>query len=217
MEAKDLRINQLIEVTVDEDDSDYRHLASRIEEITDDHLHISVPMRKGELLPLRVGQYLIINFIIKGHSYVFNTIIVNRRLNPLPILIIQKPTQISEIQRRQWVRVPAKLPLRFRASAHEKDVKPSEGNSLDISGGGILFLTADAVEDGQIIELEINLPNRTPVFCKAKILRTVEKASQIGQPNKVILEYYEISEGHRDKIVNYIFEKQREWIRKGVL
>jgi c-di-GMP-binding flagellar brake protein YcgR len=173
-------------------------------------------MRKGELLPLRVGQYLKIT-LYQRHSFFFNTVIVNRKLNPLPVLIVQKPTQLFEIQRRQWVRVPAKIFIRYRRAVMEEGIKPYEGYTIDISGGGILFLTEDPLEQGEIIELEINLPDRRPIFCKAQILRILEKASQKGQMTKAILEYRDLTEGQRDKIVKYVFEKQREWIRRGIL
>lgn len=217
MQAEDLRINQLIEISVDEESSNYKFLASRIEEVTKDHLHVAVPMKKGELLPLRVRQHLNVNISFKGKSYMFKTIIVNRRLDPFPILVINKPTKFTEIQRRQWVRVPTKLVLRFREIGSGQNIEPYIGETLDISGGGLLFITHDPVEAEQLIELEIGLPGRTPLFCKAKIIRVVEKPKKEGGTSKVILEYTEISEGQRDRIVSYIFEKQREWIRKGLL
>jgi len=217
MEVKDIKINQLIEITVDEEDTDYKNLPSRIEEVTEQYFHISVPMRKGELLPLRVGQYLKINFVCRGRSFMFKTVVVNRRLNPLPVLIVNKPAQLQEIQRRRWVRVPVKIELRFRKMADDGEIQPFEGSTVDISGGGIQFVTLDAVEAGDILELEIDLPNSRPVFCRAKVLRVLERATKKGQFNKAILEYQEISEGQRDRIIKFVFEKQREWIRRGIL
>ncbi|MDD3364041.1 MAG: flagellar brake domain-containing protein [Syntrophomonas sp.] len=217
MQAKDFRINQLIEISVDEEGTDYKFMASRIEEVTAEHLHVAVPMRKGELLPLRVRQHLNINMFFKGKSFVFKTVIVARHLDPFPVLVVVKPDKFVEIQRRQWVRVPTKLAMRFRAISSGKNEKPYVGETVDISGGGLLFVTLDPVEEGQMVELEIALPGPTPLFCKAKLLRILEKPKKEGATSKVILEFTEISEGQRDRIISYIFEKQREWIRKGLI
>lgn len=217
MKVKDLRINQLIEISLDEDETEYKNMASRIEEITDEHLHVAVPMRKGELIPLRVRQHLDINILFKGKSYMFKTVIAARRLKPFPVLIIAKPDQFTEIQRRQWVRVPAKLGLRFREINAAKSQAPYIGETIDISGGGLLFSTADPVEAEQLVELEITLPGLTPIFCQAQILRILEKPKKERLNSKVILEFTEISEAQRDRIISFIFEKQREWIRKGLL
>ncbi len=217
MLAKDFRINQLVEISVDEEGSDYKNLASRIEEVTAEHLHIAVPMKRGELLPLRVRQHLNISIFFKGKSFMFKTIIVARHLDPFPVLVVVKPDKFIEIQRRQWVRVPTKLAMRYRAINSAKNVEPYVGETIDISGGGLLFATLDPVEEGQMVELEIALPGPTPLFCKAKLLRILEKPKKEGASSKIILEFTEISEGQRDRIISYIFEKQREWIRKGLI
>lgn len=217
MQAKDLKINQLIEISVDEEGTDYKYLASRIEEITAEHIRVAAPMKRGEILPLRVRQQLDINVFYKGKLFVFKTVIVARRWDPFPVLVLVKPDKFIEIQRRQWVRMPARLAMRFRAISSEQNVEPYKGETVDISGGGLLFVTLDPVEEGQIVELEIGLPGRTPLFCKAKILRILGKTKQDGATSKIILEFTEINEGQRDRIISYIFEKQREWIRKGLV
>jgi len=217
MQTKDFRINQLIEISVDEEGTVYKNLASRIEEITAEHIHVAVPMKKGELLPLRVRQNLNISISFNGKSFMFKTVIVARHLDPFPILVVLKPDKFIEIQRRKWVRVPTKLPMRFREINAGNNEEPYVGETVDISGGGLLFVTLCPVEEGQMVELEIGLPGRSPLFCKAKILRILEKPKKKGATSKIILEFTEISEGQRDRIISYIFEKQREWIRKGLI
>jgi len=217
MQANDLKINQLLEITVDEPGTSYKGLASRIEEVTRDHLHVAVPMKQGELLPLRVRQHLDITVFFKGKTFLFKTVVVARKLDPFPVLVVNKPTKFTQIQRRQWVRLPCKLPIRFREVGAGPSVEPSIGETLDISGGGLLFITHSPVEAGQIVELELNLPTPPPLFCKAKLLRLLESPKVEGGSSKVISEFAEISEGMRDRIISFIFEKQREWIRKGLL
>jgi c-di-GMP-binding flagellar brake protein YcgR len=215
MQVKDLKVNQLIEITVDEEGTEYKNLASRIEEISEEHIHVSVPMQRGEILPLRVGLNVKVNFVLEGHSFVFTTRITDRKSNPIPVLSLAKPDRIVEIQRRMWVRVAVNIPVDFHVKGQSDKIY--RGKTMDISGGGILLLCDANVSAGQILHLQINLPNRDPVFCKALVLRVIKQDTSKKELHKVVLEYQEISDGQRDKIMSFIFEKQREWIRKGLL
>lgn len=219
MQVKDLKVNQLIEITVDEEGSSYKNLASRIEEVTQQYLHVSIPMKKGQILPIRVRQKISIRLNNKGRSFQFDTVVVQRKLYPIPVLIVQKPETMIEIQRRQWVRVPATILMRYcmKNETEEESSPIYEATTVDISGGGICFLTKDPIEAGKIIDAEINLPNREPIFCQIKVLRLLEQAKKEGETSKAVSEFYDISENQRDRIVSFVFEKQREWIKKGLI
>lgn len=216
MQVKELRVNQLIEITVDEEDNDYKNLASRIEEITEQHVHISVPMLKGEILPLRVGLRVIINFVNDGHSYAFASRIAGRKTDPLPLLSLLKPEKIDEIQRRKWVRLAVSIPVHFSVNG-EKNGEIYQGTTLDISGGGVLFVSSTKVMAGQLLNLQIEVPKRGFVVCRGVVLRSFQDHAGKQENYRVIIEFIEIAEGQRDKIMSFIFEKQREWIRKGLL
>jgi len=217
MHPKDLKVNQLLEITVDEEGSPYKNLPSRIEEVSSKYLHVSIPMKRGQILPIRVRQKLTMTLNQRGRSFQFETIVVSRQLHPIPVLIVIKPESFIEIQRRQWVRVPASIHLRY-CIVNEAEASPIyEGTTVDISGGGLCLLTKDPIEAGDIVDIELNFPGREPLFCQLKILRLLEKASKEGETSKAVCEYNEINENQRDIIVSFIFEKQREWIQKGLL
>lgn len=217
MQVKDLNVNQLIEITLDEEETEFKHLASRIEEVSEQNLSISIPTKKGQLMPFRIKQKLIIDVHYKGRSFQFDSIIEDRKFYPIPVLIIRKPDILNEIQRRHWVRVPATLYLRYCLQSEEKFKPINLGTTLDISGGGICFLTNDAVEAEQILEMEINLPDRDPVLCQVKILRYQEIEGKRPASKKVFAEYLDITEAQRDRIVSFVLEKQRELIKKGLI
>ncbi|MEA1961738.1 MAG: flagellar brake domain-containing protein [Bacillota bacterium] len=217
MKVKDLKVNQRIEITVDEEDTVYKSMSCRVEEITGQYIYISVPTLRGEILPLRVGLRVTVNFVQEGHSFVFNSRIVDRNMKPMPLLGLAKPYKIIEIQRRLWVRVGVNIPVEYDLKGStDKESYGGKGSSIDISGGGILIITTKPVDPGQILNLQIQLPNREPVYCAAKVLRVFQEDVN-KKKYKVVLEYHEISEGQRDQIMKFIFEKQREWIRKGLL
>jgi c-di-GMP-binding flagellar brake protein YcgR len=214
MKPGKLRINQLIELEVEIVPDQILNLPSRIEGIEGNNVYISVPMYRGELIPLRVGQNVKIYLNEKEVTYTFFTTILGRKWQNIPVLVIQKPSSLTKIQRRSFMRLPIKLDFYFRAVGDESDFK--KGETIDISGGGALFITEEEIEEGQVLEVELYLPKRKPFFCTAKVLRILERAKKKGDKNKVAVEYFDISEGKRDQIIGFIFEKQREWIRKGL-
>jgi hypothetical protein len=81
-----------------------------------------------------------------------------------------------------------------------------------LSEGGLGFTTMEAISEGDICALEIMLP----VFPIA-IIKTLGKAVRItALPEggaSIGLQFINIKEEDRDKIVHYIFKKQREWLR----
>ena len=86
---------------------------------------------------------------------------------------------------------------------------PIEAN---LSEGGLGFTTMEEFSEGDICTLEIMLP----VFPIA-IIKTLGKAVRIkALPEggaSIGLQFINIKEEDRDKIVHYIFKKQREWLR----
>ncbi|MEN6460470.1 MAG: PilZ domain-containing protein [Syntrophomonas sp.] len=214
MKANDLRENQLIEIEVDTDSNEQLLLPSRIEEVVDNYLHVSVPMYRGTILPLRVGETIKIYINFNDNTYVFYALVVGRKWNKIPLLIIEKPDQFIKIQRRGFLRLPVAVPIKYRPAGENTELY--DGVTVDISGGGALLSTQCSIEEGQILEMEIDLPDREPVFCRARVIRLLERRTREGQINKAALQFSEIIEGKRDKIINFIFEKQREWIKKGL-
>ena len=217
MQVKDLNVNQLLEISLDEEGTELKNLASRIEEISDNYLYVSIPTKKGQLIPFRVKQKLKIEVHYKGSFFQFETIIENRKFYPIPVLVVRKPEILMETQRRNWVRVPSTLHLRYCLQSEEKFKPINIATTVDISGGGLCFLTNDPIEAGQILDVEINMPERDPVFCQVKVVRLQQPDGKKLTTTKVFSSYLDITETQRDRIVSYVLEKQRELIKKGLI
>jgi c-di-GMP-binding flagellar brake protein YcgR len=215
MKPEDLKINQLVEIELKEGDAS-EYLPSRIEEIKEKHLYISMPMRKGALLPMRIGQELQVILRHRNSTVGFLTRVAGRRREPLPYLIITKPERIVPVsQKREYVRLNVSLPVRFRV-VNEEGGQIQEGVTIDISAGGALFSTQAEVKAGQEMEIQIQLTPENTFSCLAHAIRIFEKGTKDKNAIRVAIEYNGINEAQRDKIFKFIFEKQREWIKKGI-
>jgi len=218
MKINNLKINQLIEIEVNTDGKT-EYLPSRIEEIKDKYLYISMPMRKGALLPMRLGEEIKVIVRQKNATFGFLTKIAGRRRDPIPYLIVEKPEQFVKVnQKREFVRLEVSLPIRFRIVDEENpDNGIEEGTTVDISAGGALFSTQAEIKAGQKIEIDLQLSNKGSFFCRANVVRVFERGKNEKNAVRVAIEYNDISESQRDKIFRFIFEKQREWIKKGLI
>lgn len=217
MKVKDLKINQLIEIEVNQGEKT-EYLPSRIEEIKEKYIYISMPMRKGALLPMRLGEEIKIILRQKNGTFGFFTKIAGRRREPIPYLIIDKPERfISVNQKREFVRLEVNLSVRFRVVDGDNRGPIEEGMTIDISAGGILFSTQADIKAGQKIEMELQLSDKESFFSQAHAIRVFERGKHEKNSVRVAIEYDDISESQRDRIFRFIFEKQREWIQKGIL
>lgn len=217
MKVKDLKVNQLIEIEVNHDDKT-EYLPSRIEEIKEKYMYISMPMRKGTLLPMRLGEDIKIIIRHKNSTFGFITKVVGRRREPIPYLIINKPEQFITVnQKREFVRLAVNLSVRFRVIDGDNQGPIEEGMTIDISAGGALFSTQADIKAGQKIEMELQLSDEESFFSLAHAIRVFERGKHEKNAVRAAIEFDDISESQRDRIFRFIFEKQREWIKKGLL
>lgn len=218
MKPEDIRINQLLEIEIE---GEKERLASRVEEIKDNYLFISMPMKKGALVPLWPGQEIRLIFRDKHSSVGGASRVVSRRREPLPHLIVNRPLKLVPVnQKREFVRLPVSLNVRFKVlddTAVKTDEPPEimEGTTIDISAGGLLFTTKALLCTNQLLELELKLTEKDSIYCKANVVRVFDRKHQ-NEDWKVALIYEDIHERQRDRIFKFIFDKQREWIKKGL-
>jgi hypothetical protein len=108
-------------------------------------------------------------------------------------------------QRREFVRVP---------SAHQVEVAKERGgdaigaHAIDISGGGMLVSGADGLPLGAHVRFSLNLgANSAPIEGHAQVVRA-------GDEGKRALVFDEISKSDRQRLIHFVFERQREALAK---
>jgi len=216
MRPEDIRINQLVEIELQSGE----RLPSRIEETTAKYLHISMPIRQAALLPLAVGEDIRLVFRFKHSTFACSCQVMGRRREPIPCLIVNRPQFLERInQKREYVRLAVNLPLQFRLikEGEESEERPVlEGVTFDISAGGMLFTTNYSLQAGQEIEVQLDLPDLESVFTIGRVVRVFEPHLR-GETRRIAVEFTNISDVQKDRIFKYIFSKQREWIKRGIV
>lgn len=174
-------------------------------------LHITLPMEKGRIIPLRVGTAVRINITEKDGVYSFAENIIRRVTTPYAHFIINYPKKIERVQRRNYVRMLLNVPVEMVT----EDEVVHRGVSIDVSGGGMLI--AFAKKEFTLntnVTLRFKLTNGND-YCgiKGVIKREREFEPVDGVPNSKKgygIDFTEIDQKKREEIISYLFELQRE-------
>ncbi len=218
---ENLRINQLMDIVI-EGDTFREYYPVRIENIDEQSLFIGMPMKQGGIIRLQIGQEIRCVFRNGNQYYTFSTIVTGLIKNPIPMLITDRPTQLSKInQKRAYVRIEVVLPIEYRLLGDSDDDLENDreifykGQTVNVSAGGVLLSTDVRLEPRQLMEIKLYIPNYDPFCSKARVLRIFDKVDFRRKNIWAAIQYMEISDAKRDKLFNYIFEKERELINKA--
>ena len=122
---------------------------------------------------------------------------------------ITSSKQIGSSQHeRNWFRLKTKAEFRWIPADQAARVRTNKYKSdhlIDISGGGMCFSTAEKLKSGDRIKILLSTGAGEPLFLDGEVGR-------VGEDNaiyKVSVEFVGIRDGHRDRIVTWILNRQR--------
>ena len=211
------------------------------EVVNDERLIISNPIHEGHLYAMerRYGYYF--RFYIENQGmYLFKGVMIERLLyDNLPSISIALDSEIKRIQRRKFYRVNFKSKGHFLIEKkipeheiakkkallnskfkNEKDLIIEEATiekfpfeSLDLSGGGIRVLTRKVFESGELIKGEVLLNNMWNKF-SGEVTRVQKKDDNHYE---VGIRFIDLDSATQSRIVSYVFEIERNLIKKGLM
>lgn len=187
---------------------------TRIEEVGERILAVGAPFNHGEVVPLREGTKVKLTFWDELAAYSFEGKIMQRIAVPIPMFVLELTDSVAKVQRRNYVRIPALYPVSFRSVTKEGLSDLHKGTMLDLSGGGMRFLTKERVENKSLLYAILTLPKgdlKTPI----RVCR-VEKIED-SKHYTVSVEFHDISERERDLIIRCVFDIQRAMRKKGLV
>ncbi len=218
---QDIKVNLLLDMVI-ENELQPEYYPVRVEDLQDQYVYLSIPMKKGRLLRFEIGQEVRCAFRNSQKYYGFVGTVEEVSLKPIPVLKIQMPASCIEVpQRRNFVRLPVTLPVRFRPidesvpDPDNENMSYYEGQTLNISAGGVLFCTNIQLEFEQKIDVEFNIPDQDSFSCTAHVLRISDVGDRKSRIRWIAIQYDDISSADREKIFKYIFQKEREFIQNG--
>lgn len=195
--------------------------------LDDGKLEIVMPMEQSRLVLLPVGGEYDVCFFSHGGMYKADVRIVDRqKINGTYIILAEMLTNLYKYQRREYYRFNCIIEMEARelskkeveafkeaddaAVIEEKEM--SRGVIVDISGGGLRFVSRRLYECGDIILLGFKLPiadHEKPFTLAAQVILSKEIENRRDEyENRVKFVY--INNQTREEIIKYIFDEERK-------
>ncbi|MDR0331015.1 MAG: PilZ domain-containing protein, partial [Chitinispirillales bacterium] len=118
-------------------------------------------------------------------------------------------------QHRQYMRLDINMPIKYKVieridSEERAFTDEFAAHTIDISGGGVCFIADVPLAAGDTILLTLSIPGATLSGIRSKILKVLPvEGKGAATRYRHLVQFVLIEQQQRDKIVKFIFEKQR--------
>ena len=207
--------------------------STKISGITsEDTLELLMPMEKTKLILLPVdAEYNVVVYTDNGLYQCFAKVIDRYKSDNMFFLAVELTSNLRKYQRREYYRFSCALEMCAR-NLEEEEINAVERKSkiwlqpnrpikrsviVDISGGGLRFMSNQKYEVGSMIYCSYNLvrgSDRKQYELVGKVLEVTELQNKPGTFEHRV-QYYNIDEATREEIIRFIFEEERKVRRKS--
>lgn len=181
---------------------------SRIEFVNQDALWFAAPQERGTLVPVSIGESVEVYVVGENEVFFFEGKVKDRvKKGNIAYVVFAVPQEVVRKQRRNYVRFEAALPVLLK-----KGEKAFSGTTKNISGGGMLVQLRedrDVLEHREELFFLLSLDGKD-IVGRAQVVRK-------DGPGLYAFQFSEIANQDRESIIKYIFQKQVELRRKGLL
>lgn len=214
------------------DESAKRVYLSKINDIlSEDRLEILMPIEKTKLILLPVDAEYDMSIYSKNGLYqCFVRVIDRYKSDNMYLLVVELTSNLRRNQRREYYRFSCALEMCSRSLETEEieAIEQDQPYSLvpglplkrsvivDISGGGLRFISEQKYEEGSLIYCSYHLlVNGTrklyELVSKVLEVKPVENRKGVYEHR---VQYVNITEGIREQIIRYIFQEERKNMKK---
>ena len=209
-----------------------RVYSSKINDIvSEDRLEILMPMEKTKLVLLPVdAEYDMAIYSRNGLYQCFVRVVDRYKSDNMYLLVVELTSNLRRNQRREYYRFSCALEMCAR-SLETEEIEAIEHDEMfnlvpglplkrsvivDISGGGLRFISEQKYEEGSLIYCSYHLL----INGTRKLYELVSKVLEVKpvENRKGVFEhrvqYINISEGVREQIIRYIFQEERKNMKK---
>lgn len=199
-----VRVNDRLQIQIRS-----RSYLTRVEDIKPDEIHVAVPIDHGSLVTLPAGLELTVNLFTPMGLRQFRCVVKTTVYQRVSIVILHRFRDLGIQQQRVYGRVQDELPVRFRRDACESSPWRA-AFACDISGGGLQIIAEDVwiLAKGDIIEVELAVPNERPVRAIAQLAR-ISPVPEARSKSRLGLDFVNIEESERDRLLDHIAARRK--------
>lgn len=211
------RPNQLIELELNTPDQYGQRecFTSRIEEVLPQSLIVAAPIKSGYVIHMTPGEHITLRLHLNGVLYSALCRVQSRKNNHgVAVLIISRPEEVTRVQLRSWVRIELLLPIGYRMAGYPVDYY--SGITSDLSGGGLMLVTSHPIDLDTLLDVRLEISNDFLLECQGRVTRCLPDEFN-KKRYKIGIRFEELDDQTIERIIAFIFQKQRESLRKGNL
>lgn len=191
-------------------------------------LLVAMPIREGKVIPLTVGQRFYATFYAKSALLRCEVEVTGRyKKGTLFLMELTQLTALEKVQRREYFRLECNMPMKYRLideeerrliesrilyDEEEKNLQWKKGVILDLSGGGIRFVSAfrEKKEAFMQVQFEMQVGGEDEIFCLYGVLLRSEQNLNNSSIFEQQIMFWKLDESLREKLIRSIFEMQRK-------
>jgi len=187
--------------------------------LPDGSMEILAPIHGGRIFPVHRGVEMDIIYERKGELYKFRAAALERSIDGNIYLLRIMPISGEEhLQRRNFFRFACLQDVRYRMFENRDTREEERGEYVraitkDISGGGLCLLTNLQPVHGWFVEGNLDVGSK--LCFKGRIVRVIDIHDKGKFRYEAGIEFVDIDEKVRQKVIGFIFESQRKLLKKG--
>ena len=227
-----LELKSTVSVVLPDGTEGVKTYKSSVYDILDDgRLEFLMPMEQQKLILLPVDGEYDVCFFSNGGMYRANVRIADRqKVNNTYIVVAEMMTNLHKFQRREYYRFNCVIDMEVRELSEREvdalskglaepisDAVMTRGVIVDISGGGLRFVSREFHEPGKILFMNFSLPIQEvekKFFLAAKVIYSGEIEKRKAEyENRVKFEF--IRSTTREEIIKYIINAERKNRKNG--
>lgn len=189
-----------------------------VRSVSDAGVHLSVPRRGPETLPLAPGHRVRAFAAINGQIFRFDCTVKMTEQSPQQAVVLAPPEEASNAERREFFRLITRVTPRYAARVDHDlvELQPISATILDISGGGLQVQTREWVPTGSLIRLIFVLDD-DPLELDVQAVALSVLRPERQQHYRVHLRFVDVSRADVERVVRHVFRQQVAMRRKGAL
>lgn len=188
-------------------------------QLPDGTMEILAPIHEGRIYPVHKNTLMDVVYERNGDLFKFSAVAVGRSVSGnLFLLRIQPLSGEEHLQRRSFFRFNCIIDINFRMFEHKDTKKEERGEfkkaiTKDLSGGGLCILSNEKPTYGWFVEGILN-PGKEISFI-GRIVRVINVHDKGRFKYEVGIEFVEITNLERERVISFIFDSQRKLLKKG--
>jgi c-di-GMP-binding flagellar brake protein YcgR len=184
-----------------------------IERSSDEALSLRFPNRDGRTRPFDVGAEVHLDVVERGDVLSFESSVTGMMTTEESLIVEVRPPDSVTTMGRKFFRLAWRIPITLQWDDSDKQ-DALELWTEDVGAGGVGIVCPQKVDVGQRATLALKLGDKGEVEMRAWVVRAHHVALSDPPRFRVGFVFEEMPVRMRDKLIGFIFEKQREIRRR---